>query len=223
MAALAEIRTKPEAGSSEIATRVVSYLRVSVRAGREPLRGVVVARYDRLSRDTFEALAIERAFARTGAEVVFAEGLNGSEYSFMRTIMFALAEEDRRRLLGRMADGKRAKAAQGGYTGGRPPFGYEGRGGLLRPREEEAELVRHIFRRVADGESLRKIAADLDQRRAAHRRWFASHLSAILRRDLYKTGPAEQRIVDPRVWNRANAVVADRRPRSDTSSSSNGG
>lgn len=100
----------------------------------------------------------------------------------------------------------------GGYTGGRPPFGYEAKGGALWPREDESEVVRWIFREVAEGRSIRQVAAALNEAGTlGRRRWFPSEVGRILSRVDYKTGVGESRVVDPRVWNRAQAQLAGRR------------
>jgi site-specific DNA recombinase len=184
----------------------------AVRRGRA--RALVVARLDRLARDTLEALLIEREFEAAGAGVLSAEGLNGStpEYKMLRAIVHAVGEAERARIVARMVEGKRRKAAEGGYAGGRPPFGYAAREGQLAPVAAELELVRGIFRAVVHrGWSVRRIAAALDAERALDRRWHATTVARILRRELYKQGPLGSRVVDPRVWNRASAILAERR------------
>ena len=103
-------------------------------------------------------------------------------------------------------------AAQGGYAGGRPPFGYEARGGALHVKPEEAAVVKWIFERVArDGWTIRRVADHLDREGTLARRWRPSEVGRILRREDYKCGPSGSRIVDPKVWNRASAILTQRR------------
>src|SRR6266851_6623308 len=56
----------------------------AVRAG--DAEALVVARYDRLARDTLRALLIEQAFREAGGGILYAEGINGDGDSmeFMR-------------------------------------------------------------------------------------------------------------------------------------------
>jgi site-specific DNA recombinase len=194
-------------------------LSAALDAACEPhVGGVVVARFDRLARDTLAALLIEREFAEVSAPVLYAEGLNGEEFEFLREIMHAASKHERKRILARMDAGKRAKAERGGYIGGRPPFGYEARAGALRPREAEAEVVRHIFNRVAyHGHSVREIATDLDARQVLDRRWHVAQVHAILGREMYKLGGRDLRVVDPRLWNRARSILVQRAPRRNRS------
>jgi site-specific DNA recombinase len=187
----------------------------AVKAGEAS--ALVVARHDRLARETLEALLIEREFNRSGARVLYADGgSNGetNELRFMRQVMHAMAEFEKRQLVARLAAARRAKAERGGYAGGRPPFGYRADGGFLYPDEREAPVVKWIFELVAnDGASVRGVCRALIRRDAGVRRWHPTQVERILRRDLYKRGPVGSRIVDPKVWNRAAGVLAARRPR----------
>lgn len=56
-------------------------------------------------------------------------------------------------------EGRKKKAAQGQYSGGKPPFGYDVVGGKLVINPDEAETVRRIFKLKEDGLTLRDIAA----------------------------------------------------------------
>jgi DNA invertase Pin-like site-specific DNA recombinase len=184
----------------------------AVRAGEAD--ALLVPRYDRLARDTLQALLIEQAFRSAGAGVLYAEGLNGDDDSreFMRTIMHAFAQEQKRQLVERLAAGRRAKHADGGYAWGRPALGYRGGTGYLAVDDDEAEVVAWIFDRAANhGQSIRRIAAALDQAGTLDRRWRASTVQRILSNPTYKTGPNGMRIVDPRIWNRARLALTTRR------------
>jgi site-specific DNA recombinase len=173
-----------------------------------PITGVVVARFDRLARDTLQALLIERDFTKVGAGVWSADGMNGDQT--MRELMHVLSSAERRALVARLAAGRKAKAAQGGYVGGRPRLGYSAAGGELVVNELEAKVVRGIFMHVAkDGWTVRRVASDLDGRHALGRRWDAARVHGVLRWEGYKLGHSP--IVDARIWNRAQAVLASRR------------
>jgi site-specific DNA recombinase len=143
-----------------------------------------------------------------------ADGCNGEadELRFLRQVLQSVAELQKRQLVARLAAGRRLKAVRGGYAGGRPPFGYRARGGALVPDEEQAQVVRWVFERVADGWSTRRITAALDAKRTLGRGWTVTTISRMLNRRAYKLGPPGARIVDPRVWNRASAVLTAHRP-----------
>ena len=65
--------------------------------------------------------------------------------SIFRTLMLFVAEQERKNINARTSGGRRAKAAQGGYAGGKPPYGYRVMGKKLVVDEGEAEMVREIF------------------------------------------------------------------------------
>jgi DNA invertase Pin-like site-specific DNA recombinase len=147
---------------------------------------------------------------------VYAEGVmeDGSQNQPLREVLDSVADYERASLVARLTAARAAKKARGGYAGGRPPLGYRAHGKALVPNEEQAAVVRWIFDRVArDGWSTRSIAAKLDQEGVLGRRWRSPDVWTILRREDYKKGPPASRIVDARVWNRADAVLAGRRRR----------
>ena len=177
---------------------------------------LLVARLDRLARDTLEALLIERAFKEAGGDVIYTEGMNGDDATaeFMRTVLAGAATFEKKNLAARMNAARRRKAEQGGYAGGRPPFGYRAERGQLVPDEAEGDVVRYVFQKVAvDRWSVRKIARRLDETRELERRWDRSTVATILGRERYKLGKPEARVVDPRLYNRAREVLEDRRSR----------
>ena len=177
---------------------------------------LLVARRDRIASDPLVGALIEREFEQAGGRVVYAEGgmEDGSQNQPMREVLDSVAEYERASLVARLTAARAAKKARGGYAGGRPPFGYRAHGKALVPNEEQAAVVRWIFDRVArDGWSTRSIAEKLDQEGVLGRRWRSPDVWTILRREDYKKGPPASRIVDARVWNRADAILAGRRRR----------
>jgi site-specific DNA recombinase len=181
-----------------------------------PVAGVIT-RFNRLGRDAMESLLAEREFHRTGATVFYVDGLNGDtpELKFMRHVMHGVAELDKDMLVARLAAGRQAKAAQGGYAGGRPKIGWRSVDKELVVDEAAAKIVRGIFAHVAKGWSLRRIARFLDERRALGRTWDARRVHRIVSDPRYKAGGAGHAIVDPRLFNKANAELAKRRTRSE--------
>ncbi len=177
---------------------------------------LLVARPDRVAPDPLVGALIEREFEQAGGRVVYAEGgaEDGSQNQLTREALDSIAEYERASLVARLTAARAAKKARGGYAGGRPPFGYRAHGKALVPNEEQAAVVRRVFDRVArDGWSTRSIAEELDQERVLGRRWRSPDVWTILRREDYKKGPPAARIVDARVWNRADAILAGRRRR----------
>jgi site-specific DNA recombinase len=174
---------------------------------------LVVARHDRLARDTLVALLIERAFADAGVRILYADSTNGESDAdrFTRTVLHAAAEQAKRDVVRRLAAGREVKAATrpGSYVGGRPPYGYRAHGHELAIDPGQADIVRRIYRLARDGNSIREIAALIEADDPA-RRWHRTTIEHILRRDIYmRERPG--RIVDPRLWHAAQRAITQRR------------
>ena len=176
---------------------------------------LVVARHDRLARDTLVALLIERAFADASIRILYADSSNGESDAdrFTRTVLHAAAEQAKRDVVRRLAAGRAVKAATkpGSYVGGRPPYGYRALGHELVIDPHQAEIVRLIYRLARDGKSIRDIAAMIGSDDPV-RRWHRTAIERILRRDIYmRERPG--RVVDPRLWHAAQRALANRRKR----------
>lgn len=179
-----------------------------------PVSGIVVARFDRLGRDTLESLLAEREFARAGARVLSAQGFNEDDpvTKYFRTNMMAMSELDKAMLKARLAGGKAAKRSRGGYVGGKPYLGMRAEGKELVRDDISAQVVQRIFVKVArDRYTVRQLEQEMNERAVLGRRWSAKGLRAILHREDYKLG--NDAIVDPRVWNKAQRVLAERNTR----------
>lgn len=128
---------------------------------------VIAAKFDRLFRSASDALYRVEDWKSRGIRLVLIDmGLdpvseNGISKLFF-TILAALAEFERNRILERTADGRAAKRANGGHTGGDAPFGYrvegEGKNARLVEDPQQQEAIRHIRQLREQGLSLRRIA-----------------------------------------------------------------
>ena len=78
-----------------------------------------------------------------------------------RAIMQFVAEQERKNIATRTGNGRKLKAAAGGYSGGRVPYGYRAENKMYVVNPEEAEIVREIFQLKSEGKSLRQIATVL--------------------------------------------------------------
>ena len=128
---------------------------------------VIVAKFDRFSRNAFDALNTIREFKKVGARLI----INGHgdvtdesniQAKAMMTIMAAFTELERDTIKVRQREGQAAKKSQGGHIGGSATFGYrvEGRGRDARLVEDEAQQ-RALMDAVTlrhEGMSLRHIA-----------------------------------------------------------------
>ena len=187
--------------------------RALVAAMTKGAGALVVARHDRLARDTLVALLIERAFSDAGIMILYADSSNGQSDAdrFTRTVLHAAAEQAKRDVVRRLEAGRSVKAAMkpGSYLGGRPPYGYRAQGHELVIDPDQAEIVRRVFALARDGASVREIASTLDHE-DAFRRWHRTGVERILKREIYMHA-RPGRIVDPRLWHAAQRALAHRR------------
>lgn len=171
--------------------------------------GLLVARRDRLARDEYAAHDAVRAFEAAGARVLYADGSNGDDESaqLFDSIQHAFSAHDRRRIIARLKAGRDAKAAAhpgSRAQGGGIPFGYRRTPTGLEVEPEQAERVRAMFDLARSGRSAAAIAESLgEQPRTVGR---------ILRHSIYRQA-SPGRIVDPRIWNAAQAALDARRKR----------
>jgi DNA invertase Pin-like site-specific DNA recombinase len=170
---------------------------------------LLVEERTRLAREEYAAFDALRTFARAGVQVLYADGSNGAgdpAAQLIDTIGHGLAAYDRRVIVARMAAGRRAKAEgepRSRAQGGKLPYGYtRTRSGGVEIEPDAAAEVRRAFELVRDGCTVRDAAAQLG--------WHPTMLARMLKRPEYKQAGG-WRIVDPRVWNAAQASLARRR------------
>jgi DNA invertase Pin-like site-specific DNA recombinase len=104
----------------------------------------------------------------------------------IRQFMGIFAELDRALIAKRMRNGRKAKAAAGGYAGyGSPAFGQRSDGGELVADEREAAVIARMRELRADGLSYERIAARLDAEGLRPKRggsWHPQTVSRVLGR-----------------------------------------
>lgn len=127
---------------------------------------VVASKLDRMFRAASDALACAERMKEIGVSLILVDmGAdpvtgNGMAKCFF-TMAAAFAELERSTIAERMSNGKAAKRAKGGHTGGEAPYGLRiighGRDSRIEVNEEEQKLVELIARLRLRGESLTKI------------------------------------------------------------------
>ncbi len=168
---------------------------------------VIVRDESRLGGDTFRSGLIIQDLLESGIQLLFYYSdervrCEGAVDKFMIAARGFAAELEREKTAQRAHEHLLTKARRGLVVGGRV-FGYDNvevKEGDRRVRveyrinENEAKIVREIFRRYADGEGLRTIAQDLQRRgipapKAGRRGtgvWSYSSIREMLRRDRYR-------------------------------------
>ena len=133
---------------------------------------VIVDKVDRLSRNLFEQLFIEKQLLVQGVTILYSaqellnssDGMDGAMKNMMRQMMGAFAEYELASIKFRLGDGVRKKTRNGNKPTGRQPFGYmyDHRGRDTLVNSAEAKVVRDIFMLRHTGLSLRAIASRVD-------------------------------------------------------------
>ena len=181
---------------------------------------VIVAKQDRWSRHTLHFLhSVEQIIARGARFFAIAERFDPStaEGRFASTIMAAVAEQERARIMDRTLGGRRALRRKGAYVEGPVPFGYVLEGRQLVVAPEQADTVREAFRLCIEGRSVRQIAAELHERwpaapatvhRALKSRLYLGEIATDTTATTWVR--AHEPMVDRYTWERAQAELVRR-------------
>lgn len=128
---------------------------------KHEVEAVVVYKLDRLSRKQKDTMMlIEDVFLKNNVDLISLNETLDTSTPWGRAMIGILSsfnQMESETIQGRTAMGRSAKAKKGCYAGGRPPFGYEVVNGELAVNEEEAKVVRLVFKLRAQGLSLYKI------------------------------------------------------------------
>lgn len=119
-----------------------------------PFEAVIVFKSDRVARDIQLYFHYSFLLRRKGVELI---AVNDSfkdvpaEYkNVIQSFVIFSAEQERKNIAMRTSHGRRIKAINGGYAGGRVPFGYNVIDGALVPNEVEAQIICEIFKLADD-------------------------------------------------------------------------
>mgnify|MGYP002522511268 CR=1 FL=1 len=113
-----------------------------------PFEAVIVFKNDRVARDTklyfYYLYTLEKKNIKLlSTKEEFAEG---SEFAnIYHALLLFVAEQERKNIALRTGKGRSMKAACGGYSGGRAPYGYQIQQGQLVINEMERPIVETIF------------------------------------------------------------------------------
>lgn len=144
-------------------------LRKMIRAiERGEIQAVVIYKLDRLSRKQRDTMTIiEDIFLENDVDLVSLNETLDTSTPWGRAMIGILSsfnQMESENIQMRTAMGKEAKATKGGYAGGKPPLGYKSVNGELVVVEEEAEIVRLIYKLRKDGMTMVNIAEELNRR-----------------------------------------------------------
>ena len=128
---------------------------------------VLTWKVDRFARNRYDSATYKYRLKRHGVRVVYAKEAipDGPEGILLESVLEGSAEYYSANLSQNIRRGMRYNALDCKVNNGSLPFGYcKGPDGRFAILEAEAEVVREIFRRVAEGEPFVSIANDLNGR-----------------------------------------------------------
>ena len=168
-------------------------LNLLVEAKEKKFEKVIVAKLDRIARDTFATLWIEKELKKYNIELFsISEPYRWDDPAqkvFLQMIS-VFAEFEKARITERLVSGRIKKFDKGGYAGGNVSLGYESVEGELRVNQEEAKTVRMIKKLGRQGLSMQGIAQRLNNEHTATKRggkcWYASTVRSVLKNGIYK-------------------------------------
>jgi DNA invertase Pin-like site-specific DNA recombinase len=194
-------------------------------AGRDLLgdleRGdrVLVTRIDRAARNVRDLLGLVERIEEAGASIVFADqniDTAGPMGRFLLTLLGAIAELEAGIVSERVRETRESFRAEGRFGGGPIPAGLvtapnpNGRGLVLRPDPETADVAREVVDRVLAGEPQRSLAPLLGLKEPGLSRWLRNPALAGIRPGAEVEIDPEAALVSLTTWRRLQEFL--RRP-----------
>lgn len=149
---------------------------------------LLIAKRDRLGRDQFLSMSLERLVQKKGGVILSADGLGNGDTAgdkFLKSILDAASSFERDLIRARTRAAMQAKRLNGDFLG-KCPFGYQMIDGkLIADANEQAVIAKIVDARNA-GASLREIAAVLTAAatptKSGSTIWIHSSITSILKR-----------------------------------------
>ena len=158
-----------------------------------PVEAVIVAKNDRVAREIKLYFYYKQLLYQKGIQLISVSedfGEMGAFSNILEAFVMFAAEQERNNITKRTSGGRAVKASKGGYSGGRPPYGYRAQNGLLTIVPNEAEVVREIFSARDEGATYKEICDRLNEEGKTVRSgspWPISTLQVVLgNRKLYE-------------------------------------
>ena len=149
----------------------LDFLRMVRDSGKGQFEAVLVWKLDRFARDRYDSAHYKHILKKNGVRVISATEpiSDGPEGIILESMLEGMAEYYSAELSVKIRRGLKENALKGVNNGGRTAFGYRLAGKEKEPKHYEldpltAPVVREIFNRYADGDTIKDIRDDLKRR-----------------------------------------------------------
>lgn len=167
---------------------------------------ILTKEVSRFARNTVDTLEYTRLLKRYGVRVIFLSdnidtGDNDGELRL--TIMASMAQEESRKTSQRVKWGQKRRMEAGVVFGNNSLYGFDLTGGRLTVKEDEAQVVRHIYHKfLGEGKGTHVIARELYEEgvpppRSATGRWSCVMVRRVLRNEKYAGDLCQKKFVTP--------------------------
>lgn len=151
--------------------------------------GIIATKLDRIARNVRDVLVLVEDVLKPASKDLVLLDINLDTTTpigkFMLTSMAAVAALERDVIIERTQGGRRAKAIQGGYAYGAPPFGKQALNKALEAHEEEQKVLEMMRRHRRSGKSYHAISKLLNEQRVPAKKggiWYPAQVQAALRK-----------------------------------------
>lgn len=152
---------------------------------------VLTKSISRFARNTTDCLEMVRCLGELGVTIIFEkENIDTSrmENEFLLTVLASMAETESRSISQNIRWSVKKRFEEGSFTIAYPPYGYRNAEGEMVVVEDEAEVVRRIFREALNGSGTSLIAKGLQNDSIPTKkggRWSGATINDILRNEKY--------------------------------------
>lgn len=155
------IRFYEEVGSGAKEREVLESLCMGLEGQRQDFDTVIVYKTDRVARETklyfYYLYLLEKQGIKLMSTVEEFDEDSAIANIYLSILQF-VAEQERKNILMRTQNGIRIKASEGGFCGGKVPFGYKNVNKELEIEPGEMKYVKMVFSCLDNGMSLRATA-----------------------------------------------------------------
>ena len=142
------------------------FLKMIKDSEKQKFQAVLVWKLDRFARNRYDSAMFRAKLKKNGVGLKsVTENISDEpDGIILQGVIEAMAEYYSANLSQNVKRGLRVARERGTFTGGRVMLGYQIIDKKPVPHPQEAELVRSIFERIADGQTVRQIIDDLNAR-----------------------------------------------------------